>query len=132
MGIGKTLMDVLNEKNENANSLATKIGVTPSTIYSIIDRDNMRIDIGILAKICQVLDTPMERFYNEYIQESFKLQENTSPQKFYENDEKKSQLMKNYELLNNEGQQDLVEYSDMLASNPRKIKEDTKTVLKNA
>lgn len=35
-------------------------------------------------------------------------------------------------MLNNEGQQDLVKYSDMLASNPRKIKEDTKTVLKNA
>ena len=43
-------------------------------------------------------------------------------------DIKKAQLIKNYELLNNEGQQDLLDYSDMLAGNPRKIKEDNNTL----
>lgn len=43
-------------------------------------------------------------------------------------DAKKEKLMNNYELLNDEGQQDLVDYSDMLAGNPRKIKESDNTV----
>ena len=36
--------------------------------------------------------------------------------------------MTNYDALNDEGQQDLVEYSDMLAGNPRKLKESDKAV----
>lgn len=43
-------------------------------------------------------------------------------------DANKQKLMNNYDVLNNEGQQDLVDYSDMLAGNPRKLKESDKTV----
>ena len=43
-------------------------------------------------------------------------------------DANKQKLMNNYDLLNNEGQQDLVDYSDMLAGNPRKIKESDTAV----
>lgn len=45
-----------------------------------------------------------------------------------EDDTNKQKLINNYDLLNNEGQQDLVEYSDMLAGNPRKIKESDTAV----
>lgn len=126
MGIGKTLIDVLNEKNENANSLANKVGVTPSTIYSIINRDNMKMDISLLAKICKVLNVPMERFYMEYLQETAIAKNSTAPAS--EDDANKQRLMTNYDALNNEGQQDLVDYSDMLAGNPRKLKEGDKAV----
>lgn len=47
-------------------------------------------------------------------------------------DTKKEQLIKNYELLNDEGQEDILDYSEMLASNPRKIKESNNTVQLNA
>lgn len=49
-------------------------------------------------------------------------------------DVKKERLIKNYELLNDEGKEDLLDYSDMLASNPRKLKENNQIVqgLKNA
>ncbi len=67
MGIGKTLSDILSEKNSNPNELAEKIGVAPSTIYSIIKRDNMKVDITVLASICKQLNVKMERFYNEYV-----------------------------------------------------------------
>ena len=67
MGIGKTLSDILDEKSRNPNELADKIGESPSTIYSIIRRDNMKVDIAVLAKICSELDVDMERFYIEYV-----------------------------------------------------------------
>ena len=128
LGIGKTLIDVLNEKNENANSLANKVGVAPSTIYSIINRDNMKVDISLLAKICKALNVPMERFYIEYLQETAIAKNSTAPTESSGDDVGKRKLVSNYDLLNNEGQQDLVEYSDMLAGNPRKLKESDKAV----
>lgn len=72
MGIGKTLSDILSEQNRNPNELAEKIGEAPSTIYSIIRRDNMKVDITILAKICSELGVDMERFYNEYVKSASK------------------------------------------------------------
>ena len=66
MGIGKTLSDILAEKGSNPNEISERTGIPSSTIYSIIRRDNMKVDITILAKICQVLNVSMERFYNEY------------------------------------------------------------------
>lgn len=70
MGIGKTLSNILNEQERNPNELAEKINESPSTIYSIIRRDNMKVDITVLAKICTELNVNMERFYNEYINDT--------------------------------------------------------------
>lgn len=51
-----------------------------------------------------------------------------TPSKANKDDAGKQKLMTNYDLLNDEGQQDLVDYSDMLAGNPRKLKEGDKAV----
>lgn len=64
--IGKVLQEILNEKNMNANELAKLIGVSNQTLYSIIKRNNMKIDFDILVKICASLDVGIERFYSEY------------------------------------------------------------------
>ena len=66
MGIGKVLSELLSKKNTNAKALADEIGVTPSTIYSIIKRDNSKVDIDILIKICNALDISVEYFYKLY------------------------------------------------------------------
>lgn len=55
MGIGRKLTDILIEKGMNTNELAQRIGVTPSTIYSIIQRDSNRIDIDLIIKISRAL-----------------------------------------------------------------------------
>lgn len=62
MGIGKTLSDILSEQNRNPNEFAETIGESPSTIYSIIRRDNMKVDITILAKICSELNVDVDTF----------------------------------------------------------------------
>lgn len=69
MGIGKTLNILLAEKGVTANELAVKAGVTPSTIYSILKRDNTKADIEVLLKICRALNVDVERFYQEYYSE---------------------------------------------------------------
>lgn len=61
--IGKTLKVILEEKGTNANELSKSIGVSCQTIYSIIKRDNMKIDLALLLKICEALNVSLDRFY---------------------------------------------------------------------
>ena len=55
MGIGARLMELMKERHINANELANRIGVRPSTIYSIIKRDSSRVDIDLIIKIAHAL-----------------------------------------------------------------------------
>lgn len=65
MGIGRTLANILKEKNIKVTDLARNINVAPTTLYSIIDRDNMTIDISILIKICNYLMIDINSFYKD-------------------------------------------------------------------
>ena len=69
MGIGKVLQDILYENKMNANELSDMINVPTSTIYSIIKRDNSKVDIDILLKICKGLNVDINRFYQEYLKD---------------------------------------------------------------
>ena len=55
MGIGVRLEAIMKAKNIYANELAKKIGVTSSTIYSMIKRDSSRVDIDLIIKIAHAL-----------------------------------------------------------------------------
>lgn len=62
MGIGNKLQKLIDEKKTNVNELAGRANVSPSTLYSIIKRDNTKVDIDVLIAICKVLGVPVEYF----------------------------------------------------------------------
>lgn len=62
MGIGNKLQNLIEEKNTNVNELAGRANVSASTLYSIIKRDNTKVDIEVLISICKVLGVPVEYF----------------------------------------------------------------------
>ena len=62
MGIGARLVDVMDKKGTNANELALKIGVSPTTLYSLINRDSSRMDIDLIIKIARALDMTADEF----------------------------------------------------------------------
>lgn len=64
MGIGSILQRLLAEKGINVNELSKAISVSPQTLYSIIKRDNMKVDFDVLIKICNYLNADVEEFYN--------------------------------------------------------------------
>ena len=70
MGIGKKLSEILEQKNSNPNELSELSGIPSSTIYSIIKRDNSKVDIQVLLKICNVLnikaDVTKDSMYSNY------------------------------------------------------------------
>lgn len=108
----------------SVDELVIKSGIPKGTLSKITAGFNTNPTLSTIEALCKALDCTID--------EAVCPKKDTANAKKGDNDAGKQKLIDNYNLLNAEGQQDLVEYSDMLASNPRKIKEDTKTVLKNA
>lgn len=65
MGIGVRLEAIMKAKDINANELAKKIGVTSSTIYSMIKRDSNRVDIDLIIKIAHALGITADELLSE-------------------------------------------------------------------
>ena len=106
MAIGKILYDVLKERNTTVTDLARNINVAPTTIYSIIERDNMKIDISVLIKICKSLDVNIEMFYKDYLDNN-------------DSDKTESEIMFKYDQLNDDGKAKLNERLDELLELPK-------------
>lgn len=70
MGIGIKLSELMKQHGTNVSELAQKIGVAPTTIYSMIKRDSKKADIGLLIRIAQELDVPVEYFSDEPFQKN--------------------------------------------------------------
>ncbi len=60
MGIGTRLQEIIVASGKNVNQIATATNISPNTIYSIIKRDNTKVDIDILIKICRFLGVTVE------------------------------------------------------------------------
>ena len=56
-------LELCQQRNIRPNELATRSGVTPSTVYSMLDRRRKDISIVTIKKLCDGLDiTPGEFF----------------------------------------------------------------------
>ena len=61
-GIGSKLERLLEETNKSVSEVAKATGVPGSTIYSIIRRDNSKVDIDVLQKIADYLGVSLDYF----------------------------------------------------------------------
>lgn len=62
--VGDKLQKLLDSKKVKAGTLATMTGISKSTIYSIIKRNNKNVDFSTMEKIADALDVPVEYFYD--------------------------------------------------------------------
>ena len=65
--IGEVLNEVLNEKGVTVSQLSELTGISNQTVYSIIKRNNMKVDLSALLKICTALGVSVEKFYGDYV-----------------------------------------------------------------
>lgn len=114
MGIGSILQDLIKARGTNVNELSSKINVSPSTIYSIIRRDNMKVDFDILIKICDELNVDVEYFYNRHTKK------NTSALSM-----KEQNVIKKYRSLNENGKHKVDEYLNDISSMVKYITKDS-------
>jgi len=62
MGIGNKLNDLLKQNDMTVTELSRRVNVAPTTIYSIIQRNNKKVDIDVLLDIADVLGVDAEYF----------------------------------------------------------------------
>lgn len=66
MGFGKLLEQKMSLKNIKQAELAEAVDIPKTTLSSMIQRDNTKIEIEKFLKICDYLDCNPEEFYDEF------------------------------------------------------------------
>lgn len=117
-------LDVLKKMKKNSGKTAKEIsemtGIPKSTIDKLFSGQTKEPYLSMVRSIVYSLGYTLDDLDDT--------QKSIAPTETDKDDANKQKLMNNYDVLNNEGQQDLVDYSDMLAGNPRKLKESDKAV----
>ena len=57
-------MEILKERNMRANELANLSGITPSTVYSMLDSRRKELSINVIKKLCDGLDMKLGEFFS--------------------------------------------------------------------
>ena len=60
----KRFESICKERNIKMNELANRSGVTPSTVYSMLDADRREISITTIKKLCDGLDITLGEFFS--------------------------------------------------------------------
>lgn len=63
--IVKHLQDICIQRNMKYNELATVSGVTPSTVYSLMDASRKDLSVITLKKLCDGLDMTITEFFDD-------------------------------------------------------------------
>ena len=58
-------LEILNQRKMRPNELATRSsGVTPSTVYSMLDARRKELSINLIEKLCDGLDMSLGTFFS--------------------------------------------------------------------
>ncbi len=60
----KRFKDICKERNIRTNELANMSGVTPSTVYSMMDENRRDVSIVVIKKLCDGLDITLGEFFS--------------------------------------------------------------------
>lgn len=58
---GSTLKKILREQDVSVSELARRLNVSAQTLYSMVKRDNQKVDFDLMLHICHELNVPVER-----------------------------------------------------------------------
>ena len=56
--------DIMKEKNMKTNELANRAGVTPSSVYSMLDPRRKEVSVNLVKKLCDGLEMTMGQFFS--------------------------------------------------------------------
>ena len=58
---GSMLKEIIAEQGTNVSELARRLDISPQTLYSMVKRDNQKVDFDLMMRICAELKVPVER-----------------------------------------------------------------------
>ena len=56
--------EIMKEKNIKTNELANRAGVTPSSVYSMLDPRRKEVSVNLVKKLCDGLDMTLGEFFS--------------------------------------------------------------------
>ena len=56
--------ELMKQRNIRPNELANLSGITPSTVYSMLDERRKELSINVIKKLCDGLDITLGEFFN--------------------------------------------------------------------
>jgi DNA-binding Xre family transcriptional regulator len=62
--VAARFLEICKSRGITLNELANKSGVTPSTVYSMLDRQRKDISISTIKKLCDGLDITLGDFFS--------------------------------------------------------------------
>lgn len=62
--VAQRFRELCAQKKIRTNELATRSGVTPSTVYSMLDANRREISITTIKKLCDGLDITLGEFFS--------------------------------------------------------------------
>ena len=62
--VAKRILELCEERNIAINALATVAGVSPSTVYSMLNEKSQNPGVVSLKKLCDGLDMSIREFFN--------------------------------------------------------------------
>lgn len=62
--VAARFLEIMRERNMRTNELANLSGVTPSTVYSMLDPSRREITINVIKKLCDGLDMTLGQFFS--------------------------------------------------------------------
>ncbi|MBR1700460.1 MAG: helix-turn-helix transcriptional regulator [Lachnospiraceae bacterium] len=65
--VATRFQQICRERKLTLNELAYLSGVTPSTLYSMMDERRRDISIRTIKKFCDGLDMPLAEFFNDTV-----------------------------------------------------------------
>lgn len=57
-------LEIMSQRNIRPNELATLSGITPSTVYSMLDPRRKELSINVIKKLCDGLDITLGEFFS--------------------------------------------------------------------
>lgn len=62
--VADRFLELCEEKKIRLNELATRSGVTPSSVYSMVDIRRREVSINLIKKLCDGLDLTLAEFFS--------------------------------------------------------------------
>lgn len=62
--VAARFVELMKERGIKTNELATRSGVTPSSVYSMLDPRRKEVSVNLVKKLCDGLDITLGNFFS--------------------------------------------------------------------
>lgn len=59
----KRFLEICAERKMTPNELANRAGITPSSVYSMLDPRRKEVSVNLVKKLCDGLEMPLGEFF---------------------------------------------------------------------